>query len=279
MLKPHSWRMVPLIVAVACGGAITLDEEGFDLPEPTPDDTEVVPDEEEPVETDVVEEEEPPDPYADAWLVVRQPLSAAIYDGEVPLEAEVFDANDQPLDVELSWGFPRDPGSLFEGAQGVISLDPGVYDLEVQADLPNGDRLRSTVGGVRVQAARAGVYVGEMAIATFTEVQGQTLRSDCVGSLDFVVPADGESLSGEGGCTLSLPVIGTIDLAYTIEGEVTGDAVEGEVAFDAFLFDIPLPWTGQFTGDEVLTGTFSGDLILYTLEAEVSARRVTRYLP
>lgn len=269
-----------VLLLAGCGSSIF--DDSFDDSDPDPpeeSDPPVVDTEPEPEESDepVVE---PPDPYLNAYLVVYEPVSASIYTSDVPLHAQVFDANDQPIEAEpFSWTLARGAASIFDEAEGEVALDPGTYDLTAQVDLPNGDRLRSTIGGVRVQDERAGVYVGELAIASFAELQGQTVRSDCVGSLDFVVDAAGETLAGSGGCTLTLPLIGTFDLDYDVDGEIDGVNITGNINFDAVFFSIPLPWEGGFPTNDTVEGRFEGDIVIADLEGTISARRVTRYLP
>jgi hypothetical protein len=147
-----------------------------------------------------------------------------------------------------------------------------------QADLPNGYRLSNSIGGVRVQHPYAGVYVGEIMLTATAEFQGQQVRSDCVGSLDFVVGVEGEQLTGDGGCTLALPFIGTFDLSYGVSGGIEDTSVDGTIAIDAVITSVPIPWTGSMVGDDQVEGGFVGSLFNFELVGSLSGRRVTQYV-
>lgn len=282
-------RLLPLVLALsACAGELSL---GGPLPsEETDDDSAAVDsavdspapadsgDDSGPVDTG--EPPEPVDPrFDEAVLVVKEPVPAGVYvlgDG-IPLEGWVESADGDKLDAgDLGWTV----GKLsLTGLTGNADVDAGVYDVGVAADLPNGDRLRTTIGGVRVQDDLTGVYAGSVQIAAFFSYQGQEIRSDCIGALAFNVGAGGKQINGSGGCQLSVFFTDPIDFTFDLTGTITKPDVSGSLKVNAVLIKLPIPWEGTLTTAKGLNGGFAADLTIARFEGSLTARRVSRLLP
>lgn len=201
--------------------------------------------------------------YDFARLEIIEPESATIHWlGEpVHLLAQVTDPDGILLDVdEVAWVDDGNERTLLDALEGNVELDAGIYDLGAVAHLPNGDRLRTTVGGVRVQARWTGEYDGELVLAIEASLPGGgplTLR--CEGPLHFVVSLDGRDAPvDDGSCTIS--VLGqSFEGTYATEMVIyPAGLVRGTVsfAFDTPLgaFDLPIEWAGAFYDDRFSAG-------------------------
>jgi hypothetical protein len=200
-----------------------------------------------------------------AHLEVFEPESPSIhYLGDaVPLVAEVRGADDLSIGFDdIVWTADTVEQTLHFGADGAIELTPGIYDITATAKLPNGDRLETTVGGVRVQTRWSGNYAGNALLTLQVEFQGFPVAPTCNGPLDAVVGFDGETIEfTEGGCTLNA-IITQFDVVYAIEGEFNGGVGEGTIDYDlGGLLTLSFEWTGAFTEDGFL-GFFEGTVPL-----------------
>lgn len=216
--------------------------------------------------------------YDFASLEILEPESATIHPVGEPLHlrARVSDPAGIALDVdEVAWS-TQDDAPVLDGLEGDVELPAGIYELSATARLPNGDRLQTTIGGVRVQARWTGEYTGDTVLAVNAQLPGGgPLVLTCEGPLDFVVSLDGTDAPVEdGACTIS--VLGqSFEATYAIEMVIyPAGLVRGTVdfAFDTPLgsFDLPIEWAGAFYDDQFsagLTGTVELPLIG---EAEVS---------
>ncbi len=276
-------RLLPVLALLgsACqAGSIALGDDVADDPEDTGSDTVV--DTDDAVETDDTEDTEEPGPdtsmYDGADLVVTLPVSGAIYPLSTgfPYDAKVMGADGSPLAFDaITWTIP---GGSKSGRRGEWPVEAGVYNVGVEALLPNGDRLKSSIGAVRVQSALTGVWSGTVGIATFTEVQDQTLRTDCVGTLDFDVDLAGETITGSGGCTLAIPLVGTVNLTYDVEGDIVGNTIEnGSLLIDVPFLQVPVAFDGGFTSPNAMQGAFEADLTVLRMEGTIAARKITPY--
>lgn len=276
--------LLALALLSACSpGDIRVGEEDTDTPS---DDTQPTDDT---VETDVVETDipdtDPPEPtyeeFDGATLQVYAPAPAGVYrliDG-IPFNGEVRDAGGQVLPfTDLRWTLREEPSVTLLGKTGNATVDAGIYTVDVVAALPNGDTLRATVGGVRVQSRLAGVYAGTILITASTEVQGTPIETTCIGGLDFEVDLAGEQMSGSGGCQLSIPLIGTIPFTYDIEGDIVDPDATGQVLIDIPLFQIPVDFTGRFGAQGGFDGRFAGDASLFEFVGTIDARKVSDYV-
>lgn len=199
--------------------------------------------------------------YDDARLVVLQPESASIQElgRAIHLEALVRQLEGPPLPADdVSW-VTEDDQFLLDTLEGDVELPPGIHDLRAIARLPNGDRLETTVGDVRVQARWTGVYAGQMELNVEVDVQGLPLAPRCAGPLDMQVGFDGRDVAVEdGACTID--VFGqTFEATYVID-VVVYDAglVRGTIDFEFDSpfgpFAFPIEWAGAFYDDRFSAG-------------------------
>lgn len=206
--------------------------------------------------------------YDQARLEILAPESATIHPLGQPLhlQAQVVDPAGMALalDVdEVAWSTDpaEDPSEpRLAGLEGDVELPAGIYDLTATAHLPNGDRLQTTVGGVRVQARWTGVYTGDATLSVQAQLpNGTPLVLVCQGALDFVVSLDGtDAPVDDGKCTISLlgqslPATYAIEMVIYPAGLVRGTAT---YAFDTPVgaFDLPIEWAGAFYDDRFSAG-------------------------
>jgi hypothetical protein len=195
-----------------------------------------------------------------ASLRVFEPMSASIHlIGEpVPLIAEVHDVFGQPTGYDaVFWSSDQVAYTLIEGAAGEVVLEPGVHAITATTELPGGDRLQSTIGGVRVQSASTGVYSGEAGMALTVDFQGMQLSPACRGPLEFTVDVTGETFTAESGSCLLDVVLAQFDVTYLVEGTISGSRIDGTIHYDFGLFQLPLAWTGSLENG-TLDGVFAG---------------------
>lgn len=217
--------------------------------------------------------------YAGATLVVYSPASASIVEIGEPLElkAGIISAEGESLEFDaIEWTSSLQDTGIFSGKEGAVYLDIGKHDITASAQLPNGDRLDWTNGGVRVQSPNAGIYAGSVTISVSGEFQDTPLTASCTGAVDFVVDMAGEVMGGSGSCMIELIVTDGFEVSYDVLGSIVGNEVTGSVQVSTGIFPIPVPWDGEFN-DGVLTGGFDGDLLVFTFEGLVQARKVTSY--
>ncbi|MBT6179592.1 MAG: hypothetical protein HOI23_20300 [Deltaproteobacteria bacterium] len=217
--------------------------------------------------------------YAGATLLVHSPASASIVEIGKPLElkAEILSAEGESLEFDaIEWTSNLQDTGIFTGKEGEVYLDMGKHDITASAQLPNGDRLDWTNGGVRVQSANAGIYAGSVTISVSGEFQDTPLTASCTGAVDFIVDIAGEVMGGSGSCMIELIVMDGFEVSYDVLGTIDGDEVSGNVQVSTGIFPIPVPWEGEFD-DGVLSGGFDGDLLLFAFEGLVQARKVTSY--
>jgi hypothetical protein len=201
------------------------------------------------------------EPLGGARLVVFEPQSPSIhYLGEpVPLLAEVHDSNGLVIGFDdIVWNADAVGPALLVGAEGEAELTPGLYQIMATANLPNGDHVEATIGGVRVQTHWTGNYSGTVAMSFAVQFQGIPLAPTCVGPLEVRVDYDGETIDVQDGtCSLNAIIL-SFDVAYTIEGEFTNGVGRGTIDYDiGGLFKLSFDWTGAFVEDGFLGG-FSG---------------------
>lgn len=218
--------------------------------------------------------------YAGATLVVHSPSSASVFEIGQPMElnAEIISAEGEVLPIEaIHWTSHLADAGIFEGTQGEVFLDIGKHDITASVDLPNGDRLDWTNGGVRVQSPNTGIYAGSVTISVSGEFQETPLTASCTGAIDFVVDMAGDVMGGSGSCMIELVVMDGFEVSYDVLGNIDGDDVSGNVQVSTGFFPIPVAWEGQFD-DGNLLGGFDGDLMVFQFEGLVQARKVTPYI-
>jgi hypothetical protein len=216
-----------------------------------------------------------------ATLELISPLSGEILmlDEDAGFEAVVLSAAGEPMDFELiSWSTDQDPEFSEEGREVSAPLESGIHAITATAELPNGDRLQSTHGGIRVQGLHTGIYAGSLIMELNGEFQGTPITTNCAGALDFVVDMEGEVIDGSGECSLSLVVLGSIDVAYNVNGDIDDDDAAGSVSVDVGFFPLDLDWEGGFEDQDDLIGSFSGELMMFDMEGTIDAHRLSRYV-
>ncbi len=260
--------MVTLFLSlVACQGQYTIGE-GED---PAAAD--------DPLDTAPVEEEDFSE-FDGARLVIKTPASGDFlaYEESHAFEAEVQDAEGNVLDFEdIQWSSDIDDGWLLTGADlDDDSLDVGTHALTAVAELPNGDRLAYTIGGVLVQSEYTGVYTGTLSVNAAADYNGTSYSAGCGGAITLVVDAYGEQVTGDAGCLISL--LGyELDTAYVFELENDDGDVSGTAALDLSFYQLDIDAEGEIDGDGNLTLAFADDVYGYvSLDASVEATRVSR---
>lgn len=231
-------------------------------------------------DTGTPEEEEQVDPVWDtATLVILSPASGDFlpWGESADFEAEVRAEDGSVLDFdEITWASDADSAWGPTGASfSDDSLDVGLHNLTAEARLPNGDRLASSVGGVRVQAEDAGTYVGNVIVDIGIEYSGTTYTLSCIGSTTIIVDVYGEAATGASSCVVSLNGY-DLDANQDFDLVVDSGDVEGEANLDLTLFTYGFDVSGDI-GDGELSATWSDDVYGYAaVEGELTATRVSR---
>jgi len=214
-----------------------------------------------------------------AMLEVLYPASGDFLPwGEVnPFSARVVDTegNDLGFD-EIQWTSDIDDvwtpiGGTFDDD----ALDIGTHTLTATAELPNGDRLAYSLGGVLVQSIYAGTYAGSLTVST--EYDGYAFA--CSGGSTLVVDPYGVDVTGDANCLLLLSYSGfelELDLAYVSNIENDMGVLGGDMAAEVYGYELPVDFEGTLTEDGELTGGFTTDLLGVILDGELSASRVSR---
>lgn len=218
--------------------------------------------------------------YEGASLVVHSPASASINYTEFGLElsAEVLDADGEPMEFEeISWTFAGDEEAAFVGLESILDLEYGIYDLTVTADLPGGSRLQTNLSSIRLQGERTGIYAGNLEMAADIDFQGTAFTATCLGGMTFTVGMDGETLEGDGGCSMVLVIIDPIEVAYALGGEVDGADAAGDIGLDLGFADVPVAWDGGFEGD-AFSADFVGSAVLFEFVGAINATRISEYV-
>jgi len=216
-----------------------------------------------------------------ATLHVSSPLSGAIHllDEDVEFEAEILNADGEVMDFDLiSWTTDQDEEFSEEGREVSAPLEAGIHSITATAELPNGDRLQTTQGGVRVQGLHTGIYAGSLVMELSGEFQGTPITTNCAGALDFVVDMEGQVIDGSGECALNLVVLGSIDVGYNVNGDIDDDDASGNVSVDVGFFPLDLDWEGGFEGEDDLIGTFGGTMMMFDMEGTIDAHRLSPYV-
>ncbi len=227
------------------------------------------------------EEEEDFSHFDGATLEVYSPTSGDILflDEGQYLDAEVLDADGVPMDFEdIIWETDQVDGAIHIGLAEEVDLPYGIHEFTVTAELPNGDRLQTVLGGVRIQSRHTGVYAGQVTINVEMEFQGTPVNAQCVGGLDFVVDMAGESFGGASQCSINLVVIPGFDVAYNIDAGIDGDDVEGNIGINVMFFDLPIGFEGAFVEEDVIEAGFEGGLLGINLSGGIGAHRVSEYV-
>jgi hypothetical protein len=241
-------RSLPLVLLVACGGEVGIRDR---------DDTEDL------------------SRFDGATLRIVEPRSAAF----LPLgathtfRAEVVAADGTVLEDagDIAWTSSVDPG--WSGAAPTFTddtLDVGLHEITARAELPNGDRLGYTVGGVLVQAEAAGTYVGT--ITTGFVLQGFPVS--CGGSATLIVEPYGREATGKATCLASAGGF-DIPLEYSVDVDVSPPQVDGVIQVRIIAFDLDFPAQGTLVADE-LGLDFAGNVFGSDFDGRIRTRRISR---
>ncbi len=210
-------------------------------------------------------EEQPEDDFSEydgATLEVIEPLSGTLYplDEGVPFHAVVYAADGSVLPFDdIQWVSSIDTSWAGLGDDFVDDLDVGTHTITAVADLPNGDRLGWTVGGVRVQHRDAGTYVGDLMVDFTIEYDGVPYTTTCIGAATMVVDAWGETAIGDSACTTSL--LGyDLDSTYEFDFFIEDEELDGEAILDLVWFESQFSAVGTL-GDGELTATWEDNFL------------------
>ncbi|MDP2311237.1 MAG: hypothetical protein Q8P18_34775 [Pseudomonadota bacterium] len=230
----------------------------------------------------VVEEDTAPDysEFDGATLVVTAPSSGAFlpYGDVSTFSAEVRGADGTVLAFDdIAWSSDVDAAWLLAGAAVEDDgLDVGTHALTAVADLPNGDRLAYTIGGVLVQSAYTGIYTGTLQVDATAEYDGTAYTAGCSGAITLVVDSYGETVEGDAGCLLSL--LGyDLDTAYIFDLANDGGTLSGDAALDLSFYQLDIAASGEITEEGAATVDFSDDVYGFALlDGHVDVTRLTR---
>jgi len=231
-------------------------------------------------DTDTGEPEPDYSMFDGATLVVTSPASGDFlpYEQDATFSAEVRGADGSVLEFDdIAWSSDIDDAWALSGASVQDdSLDVGTHALTAIAELPNGDRLAYTIGGVLVQSAYTGVYSGTLQITGSGDYNGTEYSAGCAGALLLVVDAYGDTVSGDAGCLIAL--LGyELDMAYVFDLANEEGDLAGATALDLTWYQLDIDTTGTMTEDGAINGSFAQDIYgLVQIDGEFDAARVSR---
>ncbi len=218
--------------------------------------------------------------WGESRLVITSPKSGDFLPFGEPasFEAHVEDVDGEIMDFdEIQWSSDIDGSWTPVGQAFEDELSVGTHALTAMAELPNGDRLAYTVGGVLVQAEDTGIYTGTVSIDVTVEYDGTPYTVTCIGATTITIDQAGELATGESSCTISLFGYDT-DAAQDIELALDDGDLSGEVALDLSFLSYGFDATGTVS-DGALSATWTDDVYGYaTVEGTLEATRVSRYL-
>jgi hypothetical protein len=275
----QAFLLMPLSL-LACRGEVFIDESALEAPEldPTAAGTGW--------ETGPWEQPTTPDAEPDtsmwdgAWVRIASPAPDGLVpiESPFPFEAVVYGADGVPITAapdQVRWFASGDPD--FEGGALAFVADPldlGTHEITVIADLPNGDRVAHSVGGVKAQSGIAGTYAGLFSV----DGTVNNITITCTGAAVMVIDVEGASGAGEGECLVSLLGI-DVPMAWDFElvddaGDLTGEAAVNLVGI--FSYDVPMTAGTVDPAADGLELEFAGDIpFIGTLSAFLRAPRVS----
>jgi hypothetical protein len=212
-----------------------------------------------------------------ATLVIQSPQSGDFlpWEQDNDFEAVILDGEGNEVEFDgIEWSSSVDDAWAITGRSVEDdALDVGTHAITARAELPNGDRLTYTVGGVLVQSEYAGTYTGQLRVDLISD----QISTACSGASNLVIDVYGEVVAGEANCFLSIQGF-DIDGAYIIDAVNDDGDLEGEILVDlGGFFELPMTISGDVTSDGELTGTFDGDLAGFAqVEGALTVNRITR---
>lgn len=215
--------------------------------------------------------------YDDASLVILSPASGEFlpWSEDATFSAEVRDADGNKMDFEdITWSSDVDSAWAITGTNVVDNtLDVGTHALTATAELPNGDRLAYTIGGVLVQSPYAGIYSGTLQI----DLSYDTYAVGCAGATTITVDAYGETATGDASCLLSLNGY-DLDTSYVLAYDNADGVLTGTSSVDLVFYQYDIDTTGTLDTDGNLATAFETDIAGIGLAGTLSATRITRDL-
>ena len=266
--------LLPLVLG--CRSYESIDGSKLDSGPDTTDTSETDTGDSSPDTTDTGEA----DPVWDtAMLSILSPTSGAF----VPMEEEAdfeavvrdTDGNDLKWD-EIDWTTSADDTWAYSGAAFTAPLEVGDHDITASTQLPNGDRLAMTVGGVLVQSAYAGTYTGTVYVEITIDYKGTPYTVSCAGATTIIVDQYGETATGDSTCLVSLMGY-DMDLALSLDAANDEGTLDGEMAVSMILFDVGIAADGSVDEDGALEVSFADDVYGYAdIAGSVDATRISR---
>ncbi len=226
-------------------------------------------------EADVVDDGISEETWDGATLQILSPQSGEFIPWEQGghFEAQIVDAEGEPLPFEdIAWesteGGWTGAGLSFDADD----LEVGKQDFTALAHLPNGDRLRYTVGGVLVQSEYAGTYAGTMRV----DVAMDAYTVACAGASALVIDPYGEAVLGDASCLLSFQGF-DLDGVFSLDAENDVGDVAGDISIEIYGFEIPMTLEGEVSSDGEFFAEFEGDAYGYgSFAGELDLVRVSR---
>jgi hypothetical protein len=207
-----------------------------------------------------VDPSDDPGDWTGASLVVESPASGQVlpYNEASTFAAAVLDAAGTETSFEdLVWTTNAsdwsESGSEFESD----GLDVGTQAITVEAILPDGTVLRSSVGGIQVQHPDTGTYVGNLAVDLSGEFEGFPISAACIGAAIIEVDRYGETAVGDSTCIVSLLGFST-EALHVFDFAVSDSTVEGNVALDLSFFQLDFEVVGDLESER-LTAEWNTD--------------------
>jgi len=180
--------------------------------------------------------------YEGAYVRILSPAPDEVVrlDHAYPFVAGVYAADGSKIEPSsIQWSASDDPDFVSDEIRFVSNtLAAGVHDLTVTAELPDGDRLTDTIGGVRVQSYRSGTYSGLFSV----EGSVQKISISCTGNASIVLDVEGTTGSGDGSCVVSL-LGANIPMNWTFDLDASGPELDGTASVELvgiFTYDLPL---------------------------------------
>ncbi len=215
--------------------------------------------------------------YDGATLVILSPASGDFlpWSEDATFAAEIHAADGTVMDFDaISWSSDVDAAWGVTGSNVVDNmLDVGTHALTATANLPNGDRLAYTIGGVLVQSPYSGIYTGTLVI----DASYDTYALGCSGATTLTVDAYGETVTGDAGCLLSLGGY-DIDTAYIFDYANDAGVLSGSSSIDLGFYQYDIDTEGTLDTDGNLEAEFTTDIAGFGIAGTLTATRVTRDL-
>lgn len=219
--------------------------------------------------------------YTGATLVITSPRSGEFIPlgEEARFTAEVRNPQGEPLPFEeITWASDVDGAwTLSGGSVTDATLSVGTHAITATASLPNGDRVGFGVGGILVQSAYAGVYVGTLSVEGTADYNGTPIVTACSGALTLVMDEQGVAAIGESACPLNLFGF-EVDTAYAFDLENDDGTLDGSTEVQLYGWGaVSFEVTGEVSQDGTMSAAFEGDVFgLLSVAGDFDAVRVTR---